>query len=326
MKKALFFWLIAIVLSGCGKTDDSRKTEAADKLNSVAVIIDDNLWLGTIGDSLRNKLAAPMTGLDQEEPLFTLNQYPAKLLEGYMTHSRNIIVIKKNDKLTQNVYQVKRDQYTRPQTIFSISGKTTADIIQTLEMHAPDMIARIRAVEIAESQKSIKNALADDKDLEKMFRIRMNYPKSYKTVLKRRKFIWLKKEITSGSSSILVYQIPEWQIGISNDMDATIIRQRNAVIRKYIRGTRRNTPMVTENSFTPYFNEITLAGKPAYEMRGTWELANDFMQGPFLSYCIHDKLHRRYVFVEGFCYAPSREKRDLMFELEAILRTVSFMK
>ncbi|RYG41740.1 MAG: DUF4837 family protein [Chitinophagaceae bacterium] len=210
--------------------------------------------------------------------------------------------------------------------MFTISGKTTADILYTLELYAPRIIARIKAVELAESQKTMRLSLADPRDLVKKFGIRLSYPKMYKTVLKRRNFLWLKKEITSGSSSIIVYEVPESQLQNSSDMDLDIIRKRNAVLRKYIRGTKAHTPMVTENSFTPYFNEITLAGKPAYEMRGTWELQNDFMQGPFLSYCIYDKERKRYLFAEGFCYAPSREKRDLMFELEAILRTITFNK
>ena len=44
--------------------------------------IDDNLWNGEIGDSIRKKFAAPVDGLPQEEPLFTLNQYPTKVFEG----------------------------------------------------------------------------------------------------------------------------------------------------------------------------------------------------------------------------------------------------
>lgn len=326
MEKALFYCLFLAILTGCGKTEDPRDAEAAEKINSVAVIIDDNLWLGVVGDSLRNKLASPMIGLDQEEPLFTLNQYPAKLLEGYMTNSRNIIVIKKNDKLTQNTYQVKRDQYTRPQTVFSISGKTTSDILQVLETHAPEMISRIRSVEIAESQKAFRKNLADPAELEKKFGLSLKYPKTYRTVLNKSKFLWLKKEITSGSSSIIVYQFPEWMLPDSKEMDAALIRRRNAVIRKYIHGTKPNTPMVTENSFTPYFDTTSLGGRQAFEMRGTWELSNDFMQGPFLTYCIKDSIHHRYVVIEGFCYAPSRKKRDLMFELEAILKTVVFEK
>jgi hypothetical protein len=31
----------------------------------------------------------------QEEPLFNINQYPVKLLEGFMTDTRAIIVVKK---------------------------------------------------------------------------------------------------------------------------------------------------------------------------------------------------------------------------------------
>jgi len=30
--------------------------------------------------------------------------------------------------------------------------------------------------------------------------------------------------------------------------------------------------------------------------------------------------------LEGFCYAPSKKKRDLMFELEAIIKSVKFIK
>jgi hypothetical protein len=34
-----------------------------------SVVIDDQLWNGEIGDSIRNKFASPVIGLPQEEPL-----------------------------------------------------------------------------------------------------------------------------------------------------------------------------------------------------------------------------------------------------------------
>jgi hypothetical protein len=64
------------------------------KVNNISVIIDDQQWNGEIGDSIRNKFASPVIGLPQEEPL-TINQYPLKLMEGFMTDSRNIIIVKK---------------------------------------------------------------------------------------------------------------------------------------------------------------------------------------------------------------------------------------
>ena len=78
------------------------------------------------GDSIRNKFASPVVGLPQEEPFFTINQYPVKLMEGFMTDSRNIIVVKKEEK---NDFDIKKDQYASPQNVFHISGKTVDDII-----------------------------------------------------------------------------------------------------------------------------------------------------------------------------------------------------
>ena len=51
-------------------------------------------------------------------------------------------------------------------------------------------------------------------------------------------------------------------------------------------------------------------------------MKNDWMSGPFLNYAIEDKINNRYVVLEGYAYAPSVNKRDYMFELEAILKSV----
>ena len=64
------------------------------------------------------------------------------------------------------------------------------------------------------------------------------------------------------------------------------------------------------------FNDIN-----AIESRGLWFVENDYMGGPFISYTIEDKANERLIVVEGFSYSPSSKKRDVVFELEAILKT-----
>jgi hypothetical protein len=87
--------------------------------------------------------------LPQEEP-FNINQYPVKLLEGFMTDTRAIIVVKKGEL---NKFKIVRSiRFT--QNVFHISGKTSVDIIASLEKHAPQMIQIIKEAEIAESQKN----------------------------------------------------------------------------------------------------------------------------------------------------------------------------
>ena len=47
------------------------------------------------------------------------------------------------------------------------------------------------------------------------------------------------------------------------------------------------------------------------------------MSGPFINYWIEDKANNRYLIVEGFVFAPSVGKRDYVFELEAIIRSIT---
>ena len=61
--------------------------------------------------------------------------------------------------------------------------------------------------------------------------------------------------------------------------------------------------------------------KFAYETKGTWEVKDDWMGGPFVNYAVRDEKNNRYLILEGFTYAPAVSKRDLQFELESILNS-----
>ena len=82
------------------------------------------------------------------------------------------------------------------------------------------------------------------------------------------------------------------------------------------------TYMITEEAYTPFTKKTKLSNKPTFETRGKWEVKGDFMAGPFLNYTVIDKANNRLLVIEGFTYAPSVKKRDYMFELEAILKTL----
>ncbi|MDD2820157.1 MAG: DUF4837 family protein [Flavobacterium sp.] len=323
MNKTYFLYLLfTLILFSCSKKNDVLPRETSGKINTISVIIDDPLWNGEIGDSIRNKFASPVIGLPQEEPLFTINQYPVKLLEGFATDSRTIIVVKKAAK---NSFEINKNQYASPQNVFHISGKTSAAIIDTIEKNAPKIVQMIKEMEIAETQKINKQSLINPKIITNKFHITLNIPSGYEYMLHKSKFIWLKKEIISGNMSLLIYQVPLHSIKKGDNEIASIVRMRDS-IGKYIHGTDPNTPMITEEGYAPYLFKIQLDGKPTYETKGTWELKNDFMAGPFINYAIVDKAYSRILVLEGFCYSPSKEKRDLMHELEAIIKSVHIVK
>ena len=92
--------------------------------------------------------------------------------------------------------------------------------------------------------------------------------------------------------------------------------------KKYIPGQIEGSYMITEEAYTPHVFEIEMLGRKTFETRGKWEVKDMYMAGPFLSYSVVDKPNNRIVVVEGFTFAPSIKKRDYMFELEAILKTL----
>ena len=264
-----------------------------------------------------------MVGLPQEEPIFTINQYSLRLLDEFKKQSRNIIVIKKE---SENKFEIESNLILTPQNIISISGKSIADIIDIIEQKSSEMIQRIKQTEILEIQKNNRKAATTSKKVNKKFGIEVPFPKGYKLVVQKRKFLWLKKEINGGSTSIIFYQVPLLTVLKKNNQVKNILRMRDSIGNLFIHGSRKGTKMTTENSYTPFFTKTTIQNNEAYETKGGWQMANNFMSGPFINYCIIDKPKNRFIVVEGFCYAPSKDKRDLMLELEALIKSVRIIK
>ena len=106
--KQILFFVFVLSFIACKNEKDTDTASSLSNINEISIIIDDVLWNGEVGDSLRKKLAAPVEGLVQEEPLFTLNQYNEKIFAGKLTTGRNIIVI---DTDSVNAFNFKQNHY-----------------------------------------------------------------------------------------------------------------------------------------------------------------------------------------------------------------------
>ena len=84
--------------------------------------------------------------------------------------------------------------------------------------------------------------------------------------------------------------------------------------------------MSTDKSYTTKSNEIRLTESlKVIETRGIWEVKNQFMGGPFISYIAsHQKNPEELYILEGFVYSPGTTKRDYIFELEAVFKSIKF--
>lgn len=327
MKKLAVLTFVALSFLSCKETSKEETqailSESNGKINNVSIIIDDNLWNGEIGDSIRKKFAAPVDGLPQEEPLFTLNQYPTKVFEGFVRKSRNIIIVKKGKEAG---FSSNTNKFAKPQNVFFISGTDTEDVLNVLEEKSAEIIKTIKVAEVTENQIRMKKSLVSDAQVQKMFGVSLQIGFGYKYDMVKDNFIWLRKEFKSGYNSILIYQVPIEKVEKDNNIIANITVMRDEIGQANIHGTLPNTWMITEAAYAPYLFDVTVAGKKTYLTKGTWELKNDYMAGPFVNYAIKDQKNNRYLILEGFTYNPSKSKRDLVFELESIIQSVKFLK
>jgi len=318
-KTPILFLFLTLFFFSCSKKNDNLKRASSGKINSISVVIDDKLWNGVIGDSIRNKFACPVEGLPKEEPLFDINQYPIQLMEGFMTKSRTIIVVKKND---ENTFEIKKNEYATPQYVFHISGESVGAILEILEKNAARIIQIIKKGEIAENQRLLNDSILNPKTIEKQFQIALKIPSRYSYIIKKDDFVWFKREFISGSTSLLISKLPLDALKSKTNITSAILKIQDSIGTLYVKGSEPNSTMYVDKSYPIYFLKTKIDNKVTYEIKGTWRLKDSFMFGPFVNYVIFDPEKNRIVFLEGFCYFPSRDKRDFMHELESIIEGV----
>ncbi len=324
MKKPLILLLSLVFLFSCGEGENSSNneiilTDSSGNINHVAVIMENEQWEGQIGEALRNNLAAPVEGLPQEEPLFSLSQIPPQSFSGFVRKNRLFLKIEKNKQADIKVLD---KAYARPQTGIIISGKTDQEIVDIIKSEANDIINTLKRSELVEKQRRIRKSLKPDDILEENLGVSLQFPSAYRYAVAEEDFVWLRKEIRKGNMEIIIYEVPLATIdNDENSIIGNIIQMRDSIGAKYIPGPIEGSHMITEKAYAPYLFETQIEGKFAYETRGTWEVTNAFMAGPFLTYVVRDEVNNRYVILEGFVFSPSTAKRDNMFEIDAILQT-----
>lgn len=322
MKNFVFLSLfVSLLFTGCQDSENKNPiilATSSGNINNISVVIDNAMWEGSIGEALRKSLAAPVDGLPQEEPMFSLNQMPPEAFSGFVRKNRLFVKVENGEA---GRFKIFTDPFAHPQTGVVITGKDSNEIINQINENSEEIIEALRNTEIKEKQRRINKSLKDDKKLKRTLGVSLKFPTAYRYALENDDFFWIRKDIPKGNMEILVYAVPLNQIDKDTSVIANIIRMRDSIGEAHIPGPIEGSHMITEEAYAPYLFNSKVDGKFAYETKGTWEVKNAFMAGPFINYAVRDSVNNRYIILEGFTFAPATAKRDNMFELEAILKS-----
>lgn len=319
MKTLLSTLLLVVLLSSCNTNKQGiTLVESSGRMNSLVIIADNDLWKGAVGDTLREIIVNPVLGLPQDEPQFSIVQVSPDKFGKLFDNSRNLLFINLGDKTG---YGLKKNVYAEPQLAMTISGKDEGALLSEIKKHQSDIINVFKEADLKlYTNRLTKDHLDTDRfKTMKQLNFTLFIPKNYLMIDDTGNFIWFRQNIQKGSMNIIAYELP---LPSTDSIVKGIVPARDTIGKRYIPGQLEGTYMITETAFTPFTIKTELNGKTAYETRGTWEVKGDFMAGPFLNYTVVDPAHNRLLVIEGFTFAPSADKRDYMFELESILKTL----
>ncbi len=319
--KALF--AVVCSLFACQNNSVIYKPESSGNINTVTVAIENSLWNSAVGDAIRESFAAEFIGLPQQEPIFSLKQIPLSAFSGFTRESRNILLVQQTKK---DGFALSYDLFAKPQVVASFQGSSEKKIIESVIKNKTRAIDEIKKNDLKEKQKRMQISTLKKEDLRSLLSIELTIPSAYGLFKKgKNKIIWLQKETKNGSANVVAYELP-YQNSLSSYNLNKIIKMRDSVGKAFVPGRNKNSYMITEEAYRPYIKQARVGGLDAIETRGTWEIKNDFMAGPFLNYIINDSINKRNIVLEGFVFSPSSKKREQVFELEAIFKSLRIIR
>lgn len=306
--------------------DDGKSvyiTDSSGNLNMVNIVSENQLWDGKLGENIRNVMAQDAEGLPQKEPLYKLRHIPNNAFTGFAKKNRTFL---KFDIGEKKKITFAKDSFARPQLGIFIKGRNKDELISTFRENHNKILSAINNTEINEKWRRMNKSLEDDTEIKNRLGITLKFPTAYRFAKESNKnFIWLRKEIKKGSMEIFVYEVPISRVENENSVISNIVKIRDSIGKVNVPGPRPGTYMITEEAYMPYIYKTKIDGKFTYETRGTWVVKDAFMGGPFLNFAIKDEVNNRYIILEGIVFKPTAEKRNNIFEIEAIGRSIKFL-
>jgi hypothetical protein len=339
------------------------KASSHGKVNQVMVVADQEVWDGIAGDTFFYYFAAPYILLPQPEPIFDiihmtpeeLAKRPAK--KEFRTIAFLADVTNLNSKTTQLVMAdvatsklqeaqsgegyktiVGRDKWANDQLLFYMLAKNEKKLAENISSNFAPVARRIneKDMEIVEAT-AYQAGVNERLTAEVMDKIGVNVriPGDFKLAKYNpaKKTIWLRRDVRQAIANIIVHCRPYVS---EKQLTKEGIKRIQNEVGKMVTTPRPDTYMRINDVDLPMFvEEKTINGLYTIEAKGIWDIVNDFMGGPFVSYLMLDEAKNELIFVEGFVHAPGRvkasdpsqsNKRDLMQEVEHIISSARLAK
>lgn len=316
----------ALVVSSCAGGGKALLPNVSGKAGEVMVVMDKSAWEGALGADVRAVLGDECPYLEPAEPLFTLsNVNPSGFTNLFKVHRNLVLFLIDPDKSTGVLYR--SDVWAEPQCVIQLTAPSFEEAQKIFALEGEKICT---AIEQAERDRVVSNTLRyEEKDIYKSVSGILggspHFPIGYKLRKALKDFVWVSDEKQYTTQGVLIYTYPVR--GEKNPFaPENMLRHRNAAMRENVPGMFENTYMTTSSYITPTVQYIKYKGRDFAQMRGFWEVENDFMGGPFVSHSFYTPDGQNIIVMDAFVYAPRYDKRQYLRQVESLLYSFEWLK
>ena len=310
---------MVLALASCKGGKKALLPSISGKAGEVIVVIDRDNWEGNLGVEVRELLACDCPYLAQLEPMYSLvNVTPGGFADLFKVH-RNIVIFDINEDKTENKVSYLHDIWAAPQCVINVSAKDAKAATELVQANGKFIVS---AIEQAERDRVIRNSIRYEErslapQVTEIFGGSPHFPMGYKLKKKTDSFIWIADEKQYTIQGVLIYKYPA-TVAEEFTRD-NIVSHRNAILKENVPGMFDGTYMTTSKVITPDVEYLKYKGRDFAQLRGYWEVENDYMGGPFVSHSFFSPDGMEVIVAEAFVYAPKYDKRQYLRQVESIL-------
>ena len=353
------FYMIAIgfvsllLLQGCSNAivnSFESKPTALGTTNEIVVIADQEVWDGSLGDTIRFYYGAPYPIMPQPEPIFDLRHFtPTQLSNDVLRRElRTYLIVadltdadsettgliredlgaenlKRAESDSEYFSSVGHDKWARGQLLIYVFGNGQEQLADRLIRSFPSVASRVNQHDLVQIDAATyldgENMQINDLISEK-YDIFMKVPGDFNVAIDQDNFLWLRRDDGEQTASIL---LTARAYRSENQFSKEALIDLRDTLGRRIQTSMRGTYTRTNAEDLPvYVYDKKVSGNYTLEGRGIWEMVGEFMGGPFVTYMILKPDQTSILIADVFLYAPGKDKRNLIQQLDHVVQSIQF--
>lgn len=313
----------SVTITSCG-SGKKGLPNISGKPGETLIVISPKLWESAVGKQLRVVMAQPQLGLPQDEPVLKLVDVPKSAFKPIFHNTRNLVFVDVMSTIKKSKIEFQRDVWAHKQAVVRMKAQNEEELLKLFNANSDKIVSFFLNAEKRRLMQNYSkfNTKEVDRQLQELHKFSLKVAPGFQIHKDTTDFVWMSYETPSLSQGIIVNTFK-----YEDDSTFTkkfLVNKFDKVLSENIPGPLEGSFMKTEDVVQPTLQAFKLKNNYAVEMRGLWEVENDFMGGPYVALAVLDPKRNRVVTLFAYLYAPKQDKRNYLRQLEAMIYSLTF--